>query len=566
MNKFLKVLLTIMLITTFLTACSGISKESENTTTTISQTKSESTTSEQESTEAPKEEIIELTAWIPSSTHSGAANIRQMDTKIGALIAEHTRVTFNCNYITGDPEQAFILKLASGDMEDVIFITSNNWTWVDKLLKSNLIIPIDKYFKMPDKFPNLAEIPDKVINNYTHTDGHIYMFPRMWYEDENSIYGYWLAPGWYVHPDYLNAVGMIADDLKTIDGIENYLKAVKDKNLKNSDGASIIPMSAGQDLSSIWTTILPTFGVSTAYSGFDIYENTIIHFREHPKTKEALAWINRLNNQKLLDVEYVTQKNQQLQEKVMNSRVALFADSALNIWPSVTAGENAATKLEYMNYPSVTGVEKLGISTTYNPYGTGGLAITTSCKNPDAVAKVSDWGSRTGEYIQWQIMYGPRGETWDWDPERGEPWLKVTDEEINKVMSASDYNGLEKLGFQHISNTVMCPFGLDLNYFTPAYEKILAWVFGMHKFNYEQGYHCPIRNFDNIIMPSDSLWNTNAETLRSIDMEYFAKLISAKDEQAFEKVWQEYKAQLESRGAWSKVKGEWESEYLKQVK
>jgi ABC-type glycerol-3-phosphate transport system substrate-binding protein len=387
----------------------------------------------------------------------------------------------------------------------------------------------------------------------------------MWYEKgEQSIYGYWLASGWYIHPDYLDAVNMNIEDIGTIEEVETFLKAVKDADLKNADGLSIIPMSGGQNLSTV-RTLLSTFGVSVAGSGFDDYGGTMIHFRDHPKTKEALMWLNKLNSMELLDIEFVTQTNQQLQEKVMNSRVALIADSAFNIWTTVTVGENAATKLQYMDYPDVPGVGKRGIYTTYNPYGNGGLAITKECKDPDAVAKLSNWGQQTDKHIMWQAMYGPRGKTWDWDPERGEPWLKVTDEEVNAAMSSGDYNQIEKIGFQIISSTIPTPFDLDLNYFTPAYEEQLAWIFGMHKFNTTQGTHSPVRPFDSLILPADGFWTANVGTLGQVDLEYWAKLINAANEQSFETVWQEYRTQLENRGQWSKVKAEWESEYFKKT-
>ena len=175
--------------------------------------------------------IVELTAWVPARTSSGRTSLNWMDSKIGALLAKETGVSLTQNFITGDAEQAFNLKLASRDWEDIIS-TGLNFTWVDKLVSADAIIPLDNYFEMPDKYPNLAKIPEKVLDNFRYTDGHIYYFPSGWYEDENSVYGYWCAAGWYVHPEYLKAVGMSADELKTLDDVERYLELVKNAELK----------------------------------------------------------------------------------------------------------------------------------------------------------------------------------------------------------------------------------------------------------------------------------------------------------------------------------------------
>ncbi len=229
--------------------------------------------------------IVELTAWVPARTSSGRTSLNWMDSKIGALLAKETGVSLTQNFITGDAEQAFNLKLASRDWEDIIS-TGLNFTWVDKLVSADAIIPLDNYFEMPDKYPNLAKIPEKVLDNFRYTDGHIYYFPSGWYEDENSVYGYWCAAGWYVHPEYLKAVGMSADELKTLDDVERYLELVKNAELKTQDGLSVVPMtSTGTSLVNV---ILSTFGVSTSNMGFDLYNGEIIHFRDNPKKGKLL--------------------------------------------------------------------------------------------------------------------------------------------------------------------------------------------------------------------------------------------------------------------------------------
>lgn len=507
-------------------------------------------------------DIVELTAWQVSDPPAGMVTSKASDTKIGKTIANATGVSFTLSYSQGDREQNFNLRLASGDWEDVIS-TDLNFVWTDKLIKAKAIIQLDKYFTDPVKYPNLAKIPKKVLDNYRFTDGHIYQFPSQWYEDPKSAYGYWAVNGWYAEPGILKAVKMKASDLATIEGVEKYLRAVKKANLKDKNGNPIIPMTSGANLN-FWKTIVSTFGVSTAGMGFQQLANgSLQNFRDNANTIKALKWLNKLQREGLLDKELISQKDEQLASKLTNKRVALLADEAWPFWGTVTAGKGPVTDLLYLNYPKVAGVSKLGISVTYNPLGTQGVFVSKKNKNPDAVARYADWSSAKGEFRGWEAVFGPYGELWDWDKDAGEPFLDITDAELKKAYETGDYKTMSKLGSASIIN--ITPFDLDLNYFRKASEAQLFWILGMHRFNVKQGYTAPARSYDNLKMPANGLWNKNLSILNKLDLEYFTKLILAKTTSAFDKTWLEYRTQLEKQGNWTKTKAEVNTVYLQQL-
>lgn len=503
-------------------------------------------------------EIVRVSLWNPTPGLWGRPI--PTETPIALAIAKRTGVLFDIHWTPGDPETALNLRLASGNWEETIYYTNRDW--VAKLVKAKVIIPLDKYFKDPQNYPNLAKIPPKVLENFTFTDGHIYAFPSGWFEDEDQIYGYWCVNGWYVHPKYLKAVGMTTRDLSDIKGVEKFLLAVKTANLKTEDGLPVLSFSSGQDVST-WRTVASTFGVSTAGMGFEKIGNDFVHYRDNPKLKDALLWLNRLYRSGCIDREITAQKNEQLREKLMRRRVAMLADAAWNWWPAITSGVTPATEMEFIHYPRVTGVKSLGVSNIYNPWGSSGLLITTSCKNPDAVAKHADWALTTGVYRAWELFYGPRGEFWDWDPREGAPYHIFLNKDLEDALKRGDYNKMAELGVG-VPGFLMAQ-GPDLNYYRPAEErKTLQYIFDLHRFYVKEGFTAKARPWDLVIMPLEGKWNRYNTILSQLDTEYFAKLITAKTAKEFEDVWKTYRTQLEAQGHWSEVKAEWLNTYKSQ--
>lgn len=564
------VLLFVCILLLAVTACSrsanrnGTESSASPSASSASPAASSASTAESSDSPAPAE-IIELTAWSGNPPPAGLEKSKASDTKIGLALAEATGVSFTTNFTVGDAEAAFNLRLASGDFEDIIS-TGLNFVWTGKLLQAKAIIPLDGYFGNPEKYPNLAQIPQRVLDHYRYEDGHIYQFPSMWYEDENSIFGYWAKLGWYVLPQYLDAVQMKQEDLNTIEGVEKFLRAVKAANLKNEDGLPVIPLSgvliqsSSAGAPSLWQTVASTFGVSMAGMGFaQQADGSFLHYRDDPRLKSAFQWLNKMKREDLLDQEILAQTNEQMLSKVTTSRVALVADSADSFWTAVTAGKSQATELQYLHYPKVSGVDRPGTSLTFNPDGSGGIFVTANNKNPDAVAAYADWASAQGKSRLWEYYFGPLGQYWDWDPDAGKPYFVITDPELKDAWEKGDYKSMVAQGSSTLINAM--PFDLDPNFYRKSNEANLFWIFGMHKFNVNEGFTQRQMPYHSVTMPSDGFYNKNSQTLNSLDIEFFAKLIAARSDDHFETVWGQYADKLESQGKWSKVKEEWIATY-----
>lgn len=511
---------------------------------------------------------VELDVWMSSTgwMQQGFSEWNQLDSVIGEPMAKETGIAFTNHYPGDDPEITFNLKLSSGEWEDVIdFQGGMNKAWMQKLIEAGVVVPLDEYFEMPDKYPNLANISDEILDHIRWKDGHIYAFPTGWAENPDSEYAaLWCAAGWYVATEYLEAVNMTKEDLGTLEGIEAFLKAVKNADLKTAEGQKVLPMTCGADLDFINTT-LTAFGMSTATNGWDFYNGELKNYRELDNTKQALAWLNKLQVEGLLDPEYATQTNDMLVEKMMSKRVAMVVGQAWGFWETVTAGVTPVTETyTYVAFPQVEGIDKLGIMSVTAPYGGWGWAVTKNCRDIEAVAKAADWGNTPGQNRYFTREYGPVGILWDWSDTREKPYFKIIDEELKVGMQNSDREVMTSKGYQMLSQP-NC-WDVDPNFFNEDTMDALQWIFGMHEFNFAQGYSEKPRDIDRVILDGEGAWAINGSTIRDIDLQYAAQMIAATSEAEFNKSWDEYQESLKTMGKFESVKEEFITEYEKQIK
>jgi len=511
---------------------------------------------------------VKVSVWSIMSA-VGKQRMQASEYPLSKMVTDQTGVDWEL-LITenGDMDTAFNLRLAADDWPEAINTAGAfRDDHIAKLVDAKVIVPLDSYYK-DAKYPNIRSMRQNVVKFYTRADGHIYNFPSSVYQDEKQPWGFWAAAVWAVRPDYLAAVNMKTDDLKTIAGVEKFLRAVKAAGLKNPDGLPVYGMSSGENLS-FWRIILSTFGVSVAGQGFDVLNGKLVHFRDHPQTKVAFQWLNTMWNEGLIDPEALSQKNDTLREKMMNKRIALQADWAWPYWQTVTAGKTAVTEMIQLPYPTAPGAAKPGVSVTYNPNGHYGLLLTKNAKNIPAVASYVNTVYQSldpamDQNAKWEhqlnLQYGKRGTFWDWDPTTGAPnYVQLG--ALKEASSSGDYGKFVELGF----GSLVIVQGNDSNYFTTSLTSVLDWIFKMHKFYYNQPIVSAARPYDTVKLPAEGLWTKNADILGRVDLEYWAKAITAPAGQ-FDAIWKTYQDNLEQQGSWSKTRGEWEAAYASQSK
>ncbi len=508
-------------------------------------------------TDEEKANIFTFTTFVPWTTENGHVEYDPFIAPLSRAVAKITGFAQYLYYISGDKDTALQMKMATDDWNyDSIYGFSPQDTWVQELIDEGIVIPLTKYYNDPENYPWLAQIPEEVKANMTY-NGEIYGVPYGWYVEEEPETGeYWRAAGWYINKNILAEVGMTLDDITTIEGIENFARAVKEANLTTADGLPVIPISGGEDFYNR-TTLANTWGVTTSGYGYGWYDGELINWRQHDQTKEAMRWFHKMWQEGLVDEEFFSQSDDILCEKLLAGRVAILCEKAWSWWSVVTVGHNEASdSMIPIVVPKVEGVEKLGIAQTYATLGNQMMMVTESCADPDRLMKCFDFLERTDTAeLNMTISDGPRGLRWDClDDDVSAYWY--LDNEWT-VESGWDWNYKVGGWFQGIRELPR-PFFFNGNQteIAPNAEDGLTaifWVQNMHIFNKVNKMDRPTMDLDLVSFPPDGPYGRYSTLLNQIDLQYMSACITADD---FDAAWDVYENELESQAHISEINAE----------
>lgn len=460
----------------------------------------------------------------------------------------------------GDAMTALNLKLNTGGFEDAAIFGRGDV--VDNaMIRSNTILPLEQYFDMPDKYPGLASIPKEYLEPMKDADGHIWSIPTWFDQHPDDPWPGWASAGWFVRTDVLEKVGMTMDELKTLDGIEKYLKLAAEQ--KDANGNKLIPLSFLSEASDE-SVILSTFGVTTATAGgvIPVEKNgdDYVFIYDNPQYKAAYQWMNRMYREGLLDHEVMTDKKERYKEKNKTGRIAMntggFFNMDAQLWEILDGPTEPAWYYETIPYPQVNGVSRPGYNQIINPFPGNDVYISKKTKNLDAILKFFDYTLQPKPEQQQVVNEGPAGVFWDWVDGPLGKW-EYTDTEYQTLHDSGDQA-------KKVSTTPEL-------YMTSSYsnEWYPWWNYNLTEpkgrlktieFTEKIGKMGTIRvaePHDRVKAKAGGLWEKYLPELDAVKTEYKAKLIMAKDDAAFEEAWNEFQAALEKRAHWSELKTEW---------
>lgn len=323
-------------------------------------------------------------------------------------IKENKKVDVKAVNSQGNAQQKFNTMIASDELPDVIWLERGSD--VEKLRENGMLVPYDDYL---DKYPNLKEwLGEAGINMLRSPDGKLYQFPNWYTSQPNGNAGY------VVNSKIYKELG--EPKLETTDDLTKYLEAVKAKY-----GNSVVPYEPGiegqgidvlysafkEDAMTRWITIR---GVPNGDKLTSIFTD--------PTYRESMQYAAKLFRDKLISQDALTQTADQIKEKVMTGRVAVYAassptENAMNAHAELVAKDPEAGY--FMIWPiHKEGLDKNKIFPgTYTQLGWNVSVITKAAKNPEAIFAFLDW--YTGPEGQTLLMWGPEGGYWDGYEEDG---------------------------------------------------------------------------------------------------------------------------------------------------
>ncbi|MBS4220781.1 extracellular solute-binding protein [Bacillus sp. FJAT-49711] len=315
-------------------------------------------------------------------------------------IKENKKVNVKSVSSGGNAAQKFNTMIVSNELPDVIWM--DRGPDVDKLRDAGMLVALDEYI---EKYPNLKEwAGESTLNMLRADDGHIYQFPNWYTSQPNGNSGY------VVNEKMYKELG--SPKLETTEELYAYLKQIKEKY------PDIVPYEPGQGDG--LDILYSAFGEdhTTAYVGMRAVPqgDKLSSIFTDPVYRESMQYVSKLFREKLISQDALTQTADQVKEKVMTGKFAVYAGS------SPTVNSNLADSLLREQDPDAglkmvwpfhkEGLDKNKIWTgSWSQLGWNVSVITKAAKNPEAIFAFLDW--YTGPEGQRHIFWGPEGLYWE---------------------------------------------------------------------------------------------------------------------------------------------------------
>ncbi|MDF2726048.1 MAG: transporter substrate-binding protein, partial [Paenibacillus sp.] len=204
------------------------------------------------------------------------------------------------------------LSLLTANKEPYSFMILNA-TQYSKLAASGALEPMDDL--MAKYGTNLKSVISQSAWDGAKLNGKIYGIP-------NTGTGVVVNMGMFTRQDWMDELGLKAPT--TRDEFYTMLKTIKEKK-------NVIPLTGGK--SPMVEQIATTFGLTTSWNETN---GKITHLVENPKTKDYLAFMKKLYDEKLIDPEWSINQSNKVIENFTSGKAAMVLNGYYNA-PTITS-------------------------------------------------------------------------------------------------------------------------------------------------------------------------------------------------------------------------------------
>ena len=303
-------------------------------------------------------------------------------------ITKKTGVTLKVDRPVGGDQQAIPIMIASGDLPDLIFAKGQ----LAMLVNANLVLPLDPLINKYGK--NVKETYAGVLNRLRNTteDPNIYNLGS--YDVKTAIWG--TDGTMQMQHAVLKDQGY--PRMKTLDDYEKAIKAYLRK-YPTINGRPTIGFSL---LIDTWQWYIDLSNPSlflAGYKGDDgqwyVDQKTLDAYYKflNPEAKHYYKWLNRMYYEGVLDRESFTQTQDEWQAKIAQGRVLGIAYPGWGYGEARQSLISDGRQERTFAYLPIQIDERFQPGTTMDSGFSGGygIAITTSCKDPDRAFEFLDW-------------------------------------------------------------------------------------------------------------------------------------------------------------------------------
>ncbi|REK74943.1 extracellular solute-binding protein [Paenibacillus paeoniae] len=442
-------------------------------------------------------------------------------TVAGRWLKENKKLNITPISAGGNPEQKLSTMIASKSLPDVMWM--DRGADVERLREAGQLVAFDDYL---DKYPNLKTWMGKDLNLLRSSDGKLYQFPNWYTGRANGNAGY------VINKKIYDELGQ--PKLETTDDLYNYLVAVKAKY-----GDTVVPFDPdlakdSQGLGVLYTAFKENASYTHLHANVRAVpqgDNLTSLFTD-PTFREAQKYIAKLYREKLITQDAFTQTRDQIEERIMQGRVAVYAGANPTV-VAMNAHQEMVKKDPESGYFMIWPIHKEGLDKnkifpgTYTALGWNVNVITKAAKDPEKIFAFLDW--YTGPEGQSLLFFGPEGKNWKGFDSEGHP------------IFTDDYNAEEVLELQKAHDPIM--WNGNTGFIDPAkmkYESKLP----AHEQNWAARYQSEITwptqsnatEFINLVPQPDSELGIVKQRVDDIYTQAYAQSVMAKDDAEVESI------------------------------
>jgi putative aldouronate transport system substrate-binding protein len=405
---------------------------------------------------AEKAEAKKYTAMVSVGADQGSFS----DMWLFEVIEEKFNVTFDFIEVSSEGyNEKLSLAFATNDLPDVLFSMSS--TDISYYAAQKMIQPLDEYMT-EEHLPNLLywfERYPAYKRALYYPDGHVYSIQGLiGLERELSQ-----ARSW-INKDWLDQLKM--DYPKTLDDFYAFLSAVKTTDLNGNGINDEIPFAGiSNGFDSYRDNTIPVLtALGMTSKTFEAYDGVVKFNPTTDAYKDFLAYMHMLWSEGLIDNEYFTQTNEQLNAKISSGLCGSMTDYAhwLRIgddsWKAYTAYDPMISdRNNVQRWPaSDTTVGRNFIVTSACEDVAGLMPVLNWALTPDAIYDPVKGDNMAGATVN---VLGKPINSWDKYYEYGWEIITKTDEETGEEYQviSSRYPENEFNSLNAFRNAVLTP-------------------------------------------------------------------------------------------------------------
>ena len=329
-----------------------------------------------------------------------------IDLQFTLLPAKDTASKINLMFASNDLPEVF---LGSTMLPDAMVL---DYGTQGMILPLNSLI--DTYGDEINRMFNEA-MDKNMKNSITFADGNIYALPKLSELTSNTY-----ASRMWVYKPWMDALNLEVPE--TTDAFADMLTAFKSMDPNGNGKADEIPLigfKATTD-TEIATFLINAFIYYNGTNGFTVTDGKVDVAYTKPEFKDALAYLNELCKEGLLDPMSFTQDLQQM-KTLVNQDVPVIGAFSSSVAKSNLMDVTSQRSKDYVLIPPLTGPNGAQYTVITPNVPANAYVITKDCKSPAAAYRLADF-----MYSEESTMRGRYGI-------EGRDWVKPTDGELGNT-------------------------------------------------------------------------------------------------------------------------------------